>query len=439
MYPTIEELLSAIRLGEDSSLELKAVVFSGAKIKGPGRDELAEEMSAFANAKGGVLVLGIDDRSREVTGIPVARLEDVETLVRDVANDSIDPPLYLDIHRIELPDTLGNVLPVIRVDIDRSLFVHAAKGKYLYRVGSSKRPMSPDYLARLMQQRSQARLIRFDEQIVPNASMESLSPELIARYRTNRSDVTQHIHLQKMSMVGEDQDGVLRPTVCGVLMGTEKPHEFLSHAYIQAVAYRSDLETAHQHLDGYQLDKQDITGPLDSQVRGALQFIARNMRVGGSKSAGRSDIPQYDLTAVFEALVNAVAHRDYSIYASRIRLRLYRNCLQLFVPGALSNSMEVASLPLRQSTRNEAISSLLARTPVDIPMDGFYASRDFMMDKRGEGVTLILDRSEQLSGKRPVYRLIDESELVLTIFAADIARIDDSASGQSAEDGKPGG
>jgi len=421
MYPTNEELLNAIRLGEDSSLELKAVVFSGSKIKGPGRDELAEEMAAFANAKGGVIVLGVDDKSRDINGIPMARLEEVETLVRDVANDSIDPPLYLDIHRIELPDALGNVLPVIRVDIDKSLFVHAAKGKYLYRVGSSKRPMAPDYLARLMQQRSQARLIRFDEQVVPNASWESFAPELVSRYRTDRSDLDEQVYLRKMSMVGEDQDGVLRPTVCGVLMGTASPQQYLPNAFIQAVAYRGAQQTALQQLSAYQLDQQDITGPLDAQVRGALQFIARNMRIGGSKSAGRSDVPQYDLTAVFEALVNAVAHRDYSIYASKIRLRVYSDCLQLFVPGALSNSMEVASLPLRQATRNEAISSLLARTPVDVPIEGFHVRRDFMMDKRGEGVNLILDRSEKLSGKRPVYELIDESELMLTIFAAEVA------------------
>jgi predicted HTH transcriptional regulator len=231
-------------------------------------------------------------------------------------------------------------------------------------------------------------------------------------------------------MLGEDQDGVLRPTVCGVLMGTANPHEYLSHAFIQAVAYRSDLKNAQQQLEAYQLDKQDITGPLDTQVRGALQFIARNMRTGGSKSVGRSDTPQYDLTAVFEALVNAVAHRDYSIYASKIRLRVFRDCLQLFVPGALSNSMEVGSLPLRQATRNEAISSLLARTRVEIPIEGFHVSRDFMMDKRGEGVTLILDRSEQLSGKRPVYELIDESELVLTIYAAEVEPSGDAAASQ---------
>lgn len=420
MYPTNDELLNAIRLGEDSSLELKAVVFSGSKIKGPGRDELAEEMVAFANAKGGVIILGVDDTNRKITGIPLSRLEEVELLVREVANDSIEPPLYLDIHRIELPDALGNVVPVIRIDIDRSLFVHAAKGRYLYRVGSSKRPMSPDFLARLMQQRSQARLIRFDEQVVPGAPLDALAPKLIRRYRTERSDMDEQVYLRKMSIIGEDQDGVLRPTVCGVLMGTLNPRQYLPHAFIQAVAYRGDLHNAFQQLDAYQLDKQDITGPLDAQVQGGLQFIARNMRIGGTKSAGRSDTPQYDLTAVFEALVNAVAHRDYSICASKIRLRVYRDCLQLFVPGALSNSMEVASLPLRQSTRNEAISSLLARTRVEIPIEGFHVSRDFMMDKRGEGVTLILDRSERLSGKRPVYELIDESELVLTIFAAEV-------------------
>jgi len=420
MYPTIEELLRAIRLGEDSSLELKEVVFSGGKIKGPERDNLAEVMAAFANAKGGVIILGVDDKSREVTGIPVARLEEVELLVREVAHDSIDPTLSLDIRRIELPDTLGELRAVLRLDIDRSLFVHAAKGRYFCRVGSSSRPMSPEYLSRLMQQRSQARLIRFDEQIVSNARVDSLSSELTDRFRTGRSGADRLVFLRKISMIGEDQEGVLRPTVCGVLMGMHDPREYLTHAFIQAVAYRSDYRAAHDHLQAYQLDHQDITGPLDAQVRSALQFVARNMQIGGTKSLGRTDVPQFDLTAVFEALVNAVAHRDYAIAASKIRLRLYRDCLRLCVPGALSNSMEVASLPLRQATRNEAITSLLARTPVDVPVDGVQIERSFMMDKRGEGVGLILDRSEQLSGKRPVYELIDESELVLTIFAAGV-------------------
>lgn len=57
------------------------------------------------------------------------------------------------------------------------------------------------------------------------------------------------------------------------------------------------------------------------------------MRVAASKQEGRHDLPQFDLTAVFEALVNAVAHRDYAIYGAKIRLRLFADRLELYSPG----------------------------------------------------------------------------------------------------------
>ncbi len=52
-------------------------------------------------------------------------------------------------------------------------------------------------------------------------------------------------------------------------------------------------------------------------------------------------------------------------------------------------------------------------------MEGLSETRQYMMDKRGEGVPIIIQKSNTLSGKKPVYRLIDESELLLTIYAAD--------------------
>jgi predicted HTH transcriptional regulator len=418
MYQTTQELLQAIRLGEDSSLELKAVVFSGVKIKGPGRDELAEELAAFANAKGGVLVLGVDDKTKDILGIPVQRLEEVETLIRDVANDSIDPPLYLTIHRIELPDAMGTPIPLIRIDIDRSLFVHAAKGKYQIRVGSSKRPMAADYLARLMQQRSQARLIRFDEHVVPGTSINTLSLKLIERYRSELSDPDLETFANKLAMVRPDAEGAIRATVAGVLFATENPRDFLPNAFIQAVAYRGTFATAFDDLRNYQSDAEDIEGPLDEQVIGACQFVFRNMTVAGTKDLGRSDLPQYDLTAVFEAMVNAVAHRDYSMPGSKIRLRMFADRLKLHIPGDLANSMDVDALPARQATRNEAIASLLAKTPVRLTLRGFETPRQFMMDRRGEGVNQILLRSERLSGRRPIYETVGDGELILTIFAA---------------------
>ena len=79
-----KDLASRIRLGEDGGLELKEVHFKGRKVEGPKRAELADEFAAFANSGGGLFVLGVNDETRTVTGIPLDRLDVVEDLVREV-------------------------------------------------------------------------------------------------------------------------------------------------------------------------------------------------------------------------------------------------------------------------------------------------------------------------------------------------------------------
>ena len=71
MFNSPDELLHKIRLGEDTSLELKAVRFRGDRVSGPRRDELADELAAIANTHDGVIVLGVDDKTRDIIGIPI--------------------------------------------------------------------------------------------------------------------------------------------------------------------------------------------------------------------------------------------------------------------------------------------------------------------------------------------------------------------------------
>jgi ATP-dependent DNA helicase RecG len=419
MFERMQDLLEKIRLGEDSFLELKEVRLSGSKVTAPRRDSLADELSAFANSRGGVCVLGVDDGSREVLGIPLGQLDAVEDFVRELCVDSIEPPVAPVIERLNLPSSNGELLPVIRVEIPRSLFVHKSPGGYLHRVGSAKREMNPDYLARLFQQRSQARIIRFDEQPVPGSVLDDLRLELWQRFATPRTHDSREVLLDKLAMARQDADGVQRPTIAGVLMASPDPRRWLPSAYIQAVAYRGTdvLPPANASKLYYQLDAADITGTLDQQVMAACHFVKKNMRVAATKHQGRYDLPQFDLAAVFEAVVNAVAHRDYAIYGSKIRLRLFADRLELYSPGAIPNTMTVDSLPYRQASRNEAITSLLARCPVPA-QDQEMVGRSAMMDKRGEGVQIILESTERLAGVRPTYRLLDESELLLVIPAA---------------------
>ena len=417
MFTMRSELLEKIRLGEDSFLELKEVRFAGGRIRGPAQDDLADELAAFANSRGGMLLLGVHDKTREVLGIPVERLDAAEALIRQACEDSMKPPGAPVIERINLPNSAGIEQPVMRVEVPRSLFIHQSPGGYFHRVGSSKRPIPPEHLARLFQQRSQARLIRFDETPVPGAALSHLDAALWKRFATPRSTDTPEQLLSKLAMASQDDGGTWRPTVAGVLLACREPQQFLSSAFIQAVAYQGKA-ISPQTDSAYQRDARDITGPLDRQIFETCDFVRRNMQVAARKGAmgGREDVPHFDMLAVFEALTNAVAHRDYSMAGSKVRLRLFDDRLELYTPGLLVNTMTPESLPYRQAARNEAITSLLARCPVQ--QDDFKSHRTHIMDKRGEGVPIILSRSESLSGKAPVYRLIDESELLLTIHAA---------------------
>lgn len=416
MFDSPKELLDKIRLGEDSLLELKEVRFAGERVSGPHRDSLADELAAFANSHSGVCVLGVEDGTRDIIGIPINKLDVVEGFIREVCTQSVQPPLAPMIERLWLPSSAGGEVPVIKVEVERSLFVHKSPGGYLHRVGSAKREMSPDFLARLFQQRSQARIIRFDEQVVPGATLEDLTQALWERFRTGRSSPSREDLLVKLGMARLD-DGVLRPTVAGVLMAAQDPRNWMPNAFIQAVAYRGTSGVPAEPGDIYQLDAADITGPLDQQIIDACRFVMKNMTTTATKSLGRQDLPQFDMTAVFEAVVNSVAHRDYSIHGSKIRLRLFADRLEIYSPGAIANTMTVDSLAYRQSARNETITSLLARCP--IPTNApFKTDRVTLMDKRGEGVRIILENSTKLAGKIPEYRLLDEAELLLTIYAA---------------------
>lgn len=404
-----EDILNRIKLGEDSALELKNVEFSGRSISAPHRNSMSDELAAMANARGGVFFIGVEDKTRKITGIPIDKLDVTEEWLRNIANDLINPPLDCVILKKSVVDEDGGDKYLIKVEVPKSIFVHKSDGGYFTRIGSSKREMSPEVLARLFQQRSQNRQICFDEQIVMKARLSDMDKALWTRFRTDISSAEDIEFLTKLRLASQGEDGEIHPTVSGILLCCDSPEEFIPNAFVQAVCYMGDK------VDSEQIDMQDVTGPLDAQIKDACKFVKRNMRVAAVKDPARTEFPQYSMSAVFEAVVNAVAHRDYSIYASKIRMRVFSDRLEIYSPGAIPNTMSLESLPLRQYSRNELIASLLARTQMNFDTGDNY--RKFIMDKRGDGVPIIYSKSLSVSGKRPVYELIDDTELKLTIFA----------------------
>ena len=398
MFDSLTELTEKIHLGEDSTIEFKREL--------PHRESLADEIAAFANASGGVILIGVDDDS-EIVGMDSQDLDRTERTVVEICRDNIDPMVHIVTKKLRIDDK-----NLLKIEVPRSPFVHKSSNGYFIRQGSSKREMTTEQLGRLLQSRSQAHRISFDEQFVPNTHKNTLRETLYKRFITEGAmdrEKIEDLLLKRRLLVKEGEE--YRASVAGLLMCHDSPDDYLYNSFIQAVFYNGVDRDAN-----YQIDAKDFRGPLDQQIVDAFKFVERYNQVSARKEIGRIERSQYSMRAVFEAVVNAVVHRDYSKAGSKIRLFMFTDRLELYSPGALANTLTVDDLRYNQATRNELLARLLSETTLSDDMGAQVVRRHFL-ERRGEGVGIILNESERLSSKTPVYELFGE-ELRLTIFAA---------------------
>lgn len=402
MFKTLDEIKEQLEAGEDSFAEFKELRFGQRGIISPNTEDIAGEMVAFANTEGGALFLGVDD-SGIVRGIPNDRINQVEQWIINVAANNCNPPIRPIIRKVILPDLTGADVKVMIVSIPKSLYVHRTSGgRWYIKVGSTKRDATPQELARLFQQRG--RLFVFDEMAVPTASETDLNGETIRGFFGSEITIPINDLMVNTRIVTKDEEGMLRPTVAGILAFGIDPQEHLPSTYIEAAVYRGTAPDSNKlvHSDS-------IKGTVSTQIDSTVAFVKRFMLKPATKNEGRIDFPQYAISAVHEAIVNAVAHRDYSISGSKIRLFMYDDRLELMSPGGLPNTITLETLPYRQFTRNQLLVSFLSKMKSKTTGTAY-------IEARGEGVRKIISESTAHSGRKPEYRLAGE-ELILTIWA----------------------
>ena len=332
--------------------------------------------------------------------------------INEICNDLIEPPVvdFL-VDSVRVPDEVENETILVYIDIAQSLWLHKSAGGFFLRLGDGKCKLTIEQLRRLLQARSQARITHFGEQIVPNTDKSTFRMDLFARFLSDaETEEEEDVRLLKRRLLVDDE-GRYRASVAGLLMCSDQSDDYLYNSFIQAVVYSGKTRDAN-----YQLDAQDIKGPLDKQIKEAFMFVKRHNKVSARKDVGREEKSQYSMRAIFEALVNAVAHRDYSKHMSKIRLFIYLDRLELYSPGALANTLTVETLQYNQATRNELLTRLLSEITTGNDMDE-EVKRKYLLERRGEGVGIILNESKMLSNRSPVYEMLGE-ELRLTIFAA---------------------
>lgn len=403
MFDTLDEIRRQLEAGEDGRAEFKEVVLGDRGVRSPNTEDMAGEMVAFANAEGGVIFLGVDDDGI-VRGLPEDRASEVETWAINVASNNCDPPIRPILRKERVPGPNGSARLVLLVEIRRGLYVHGTSGgRHFIRVGSTKQPLKGASLARLFQDRGRAFI--FDEQRVPTATDDDLERERLEAFFANGPrTIPWPDLLRNTRVVATGEDDVARPTVAGLLAFGIAPRVYLPSAYVEAAVYRGSRLTSDDLVH-----PESIEGRVDDQIDDATRFVERFMLKPARKPAGREDSPQYEIGAVHEAIVNAVAHRDYSIAGSKIRLFLFADRLELYSPGSLPNTLTIETMPFRVFTRNQLLVRFLSG------MKSRRTGRAFL-ESRGEGVRRILEASEAHSGRRPFYELFGD-ELRLTIWA----------------------
>ncbi len=402
MFDTLDEIRAQIRAGEDSLAEFKELRFGERGVLSPNAEETAGELVAFANAEGGAVFLGVDDKGT-VCGLPAEKAALAEQWVLNLATHNCDPPIRPILRKVSIPAPDGQDALVLLAIVPKSLFVHRTSGgRWYLRVGSTKRNLTQQELARLFQQRG--RLFVFDETPVYTAMEADLDREAVDRFFGGGIAIPSKQLWQNARIMGEDGEGTLRPTVAGLLAFGPKPREHLPSAYIEAAVYRGTVKDSDALVHAEAID-----GSVDRQIDLAVAFVERFMLKPARKKIGREDFPQYSLSPVYEATVNAVAHRDYSITGSKIRLFLFDDRLELASPGGLPNTLTLETLPYRQYTRNQLLVSFLSR------LRSRETGRAYI-EARGEGVRRIIAESVQHSGREPEYCLQGD-ELLLTIWA----------------------
>ena len=328
---------------------------------------LYEDISGFANCDGGVLVFGVDERR----GFEVVGVADAQQLQSDVATNAAQlnpwPEVAVSRHLID-----GREVVVAEVDAlppsRRPAHLKSKDEAHAWvRVGNSTQRMSSYQVFGYLSARSQPTL---DEEPIAAACLDDLDADVVAafveRLRRERPRArflrpTPEETLTALGVVRQSE-GMLRPTLGGLLCFGRYPQQFEPQLVITFMQFAGTSEQDKGPRGERFLDNQKFEGPVLEMVDEAeahiVSRIATAARIDGLL---RTDIPQYPRAAIREALVNAVAHRDYSSYVrgSQVQVKLFADRLEVRSPGGLFGDVTVETLEECQSTRNRRLMQLL--------------------------------------------------------------------------------
>ncbi|PJC62206.1 MAG: ArsR family transcriptional regulator [Flavobacteriales bacterium CG_4_9_14_0_2_um_filter_32_27] len=364
---TPSDIESIVPSGEGYNAEFKIRVPN--KLK-----ELTEEVCAFANAAGGVLLIGVSDNN-VIQGVEIDNAK--RSAIQNSLNE-INPHLPTEFYPVNVE---GKTVWVIEVNTGTQK-PYVLSGAIYVRQGSNTQKLTSVEQMRDFFQQSQR--IYFDEAPCTNFNIkQDIDDEFFEEFRidaqlsktVNRKQIINNLRL--LLPDGNMKNG-------GVLFFAKAPETFIDTAEIRCVAFEGINKTQI-------IDDKIFGGPLLKQYQQTMQWLKGklNVRYKIEGSGPRKEIWEIPETAFKEAIINALSHRDYYDKGARTTIELFNNRVEISNPGGLTSAIKPAEFGTKSHSRNPLVFGLFER--VD------------MVEKIGSGISRINDAMKDAKLAKPVF------------------------------------
>lgn len=371
------DILQRIQAGEDDHTEL-------GRFRSFSEKDWQAATCAFANTEGGLVVLGIA-KDGSIDGVPMDT-EEVQERLTNALQNALSAPVQARLGRHQDPRGWVHWIEVARMRGPEPI---RYRGTVFVRRGrSSVEPGSSE----LQELYNTFGLVFTEERLIPGTGPADIDPDVFRRFMQRKgidldADPVMPFEtdLLNREVVDRDLDGELRLTLFGLLCFGKDPqgHAPTRNLWVDLVAYAGRDRGDPVLLSG------EAKGRLDEQVEraiGWLRSLGRHERYEGMQRADEWPVP---LWAFRECVVNAVAHRDYTILGSKVLVEVFDDRIVVTSPGALPNHKRPASVLAGGTprSRNEAMANYL----LDIGL----------MEQRGSGYPRISREMAAFNGTAP--------------------------------------
>jgi len=380
------ELIELIQKGESSLVQFKERIEDAHK--------LSQELVAFSNTKGGIIIIGINDKTGNRNGLSFEEIHNSNSLIVGATTNNVKPSITVESETVVVDN---DNLIVIYVSEGLSKPYKDRNGAIWIKNGSDKRRVtSNEEIARLLQS---SKVMFADEMIIPGTSASDVNMQVFKDYYKikykkdfENSAIELSVSLQNQFLLKEGNI-----TLAGLLLFCTNRHVYRPLFSIQCVSVNAKDLTGNKFED----NEPAFEGTLLQVYEQAMNFIDRNLKKIPSSNSFNSalkwEIPQ----EVFEELiVNALIHRDYFIN-STIKIIIYSDRIEIISPGKLPNSLSIESMLIGGVSipRNPVLQSL---AQYSLPYKGLgtgvpraisnYKEITFVNEEERERLTAIIKR-----------------------------------------------